>query len=173
VAAGECPAVGFSAEKKRLPVAVAPGLPEWALAPFQILLFRIRGVDLAVRLKELDSILRWNGESTAIPGQPGWQRGLFLHQRGVVSLVDLSGLIMPERSMPDADALPAYLLLVGGARRGVLCDSIQRPRLVCADDVRWHLSREKRPWSYGIMAENLAMLLDVNALMRMLGTNCA
>jgi chemotaxis signal transduction protein len=167
------PVGGIRAEESRVHLAITPAIPDWALKPFQILLFRIRGMNLAVRLNELDSIARWNGQTTPIPGQPRWQRGLFLHQQRKVSLVDLSGLIMPERSAPETVSLATCLLLVDGARRGLLCDSIQRPGLVRADDIRWSRNRKNRPWAYGIITENLAVLLDVNALLRILGTKDA
>ncbi|MCP5409356.1 MAG: chemotaxis protein CheW [Chromatiaceae bacterium] len=135
-------------------------------------MIRVHGVNLAVPLDRLDTIARWNGESTPIPGQPRWQIGLFLHERKKVSLVNLSRLIMPERQMTDSPP-PGYLLLIGGARWGVVCDSIQRPRLLRAEEVRWSRNRQIRPWSHGIVVESLSVLLNIDALLAAIGTNNA
>ena len=153
--------------------AVSPGIPDWAAEPFQVLMFRLHGVNLGVPLHYLDSIARWNGRSTSIPGQSWWQIGLFLHNRKLISLIDLSRLIMPERITSSTKTAAGYLLLVGGARWGLTCDSIQRPKLVRAGDVRWSRNRQTRRWSHGIMIENLSVLLNVDALLEIVGTNDA
>jgi len=164
-----CTADEFIAEQDPLAAVASSGIPGWAEAPFQILMFRVCGVNLAVPLNELDGIARWNGKSTPIPGQPDWQIGLFLHEQKKISLVDLTSLIMPERAATENEETARYLLLVGGARWGLLCNSIQRPGLVRADNIRWSRNREKRPWSYGIIIENLTVLLNIDALLMMLG----
>lgn len=157
----------------RWPVdAVASGIPGWAVDPFQVLFIRAHGVDLALPLHQLDTIVRWNGAATSIPGQPRWQIGLMLHKQRKVSLVDLSTLIMPERQVAETPP-GGYLLLVGGARWGLACDSIQRPRLLRAGDVRWRRNREIRPWSHGVIVEDLTVLLNIEALLMVLGTNDA
>lgn len=160
-------------EQESTPATTAlSGIPDWAVNPFQVLMIRVHGVNLAVPLDRLDTIARWNGESTPIPGQPRWQIGLFLHERKKVSLVNLSRLIMPERQMTDSPP-PGYLLLIGGARWGVVCDSIQRPRLLRAEEVRWSRNRQIRPWSHGIVVESLSVLLNIDALLAAIGTNNA
>jgi len=169
---GERTAEGFREEQNRQAAAAPSGMPGWAVDPFQVLIIRAHGFDLAVPLHQLDSIVRWNGHSTWIPGQPRWQRGLFLYKQSKVRLVDLSRLIMPDRQLSDAPS-SGYLLLIGGARWGLTCDSIHRPRLLRAEEVRWSRNRKIRPWSHGIMVENLSVLLNVDALLAELGMNDA
>jgi chemotaxis signal transduction protein len=173
LSAGKRAAARTGLERGPVDGATGSEIPAWATEPFQILIFRVHGVVLSVPLQKLDSISRWNGQSTSIPGQPDWQRGLYLLGNKRVSLVDLSRLIMPERDATATAVLPGYLLLVGGARWGLLCDTIQRPRLVRATDVRWRRRGKHRPWSHGIVVENLSVLLHVDALLTMLGTDCA
>ena len=150
------------------PTAEPPG---WAAESFQILPFRAAGVDLAVRLTDLASIARWTGAARVIPGQPLWQRGLYLHHAEVVSVVDLSTLIRLP-SIP-VTAAACYLLLIGGGAWGLPCDCLQRPRWVHADQVRWRAGGTARPWSYGILIEELTLLLNVDALLQMFGTKDA
>lgn len=168
-----CAAGRFDAAENREAVAVSPEIPDWAADPFQVLMIRVRGVDLAVPLHDLDSIVRWNGQATSIPGQPGWQRGLYLHKEKRVSLVNLTRLIMPERELAGSAVLSGYLLLVGSSRWGLICDTIQRPRLLQAADVRWSRNRQFRSWSHGIIIGNLCVLLNINALLGIMGTNDA
>ena len=170
---GECAEGRFTASERREAVAVSPEIPEWAEAPFQVLMIRVRGVNLGVPLHYLDSIVRWNGQATSIPGQPGWQPGLYLHKAQSVALVNLARLIMPERDLASGAASSGYLLLVGHSRWGLICDAIQRPRLLRAADVRWCRSRQFRSWSHGIIIGDLCVLLNINALLELMGTNDA
>ena len=49
-------------EQESTPVTTAlSGIPDWAVNPFQVLMIRVHGVNLAVPLDRLDTIARWNG----------------------------------------------------------------------------------------------------------------
>ena len=139
--------------------------------PIQVLRFKLRGVELAIPLSSLDSILRWDRQASVLPGQPCWQRGVKLQQNRLIRLVDLAALIMPERLEPEyaqADG-ERYLLIVGGARFGLICDQIMRPQLLNAEDVRWSGRYRYRPWAKAVLKRELAVLLDVDALLREMG----
>lgn len=151
--AGDPGVVSKSDEERPVIVAESPQIPDWAESRFQVLLFSLRGITLGVPLNALDSIVRWNGRSTRLPGQPRWQLGLFLHEGRKIRLVDLASLIMPER-MSQVSSGSGYLLLVGGARWGLICDHIQRPIEVCASDISWRRQRQIRPWCFGVIVES-------------------
>jgi chemotaxis signal transduction protein len=160
---------GYGVEQRSVNAAESPNIPDWAGSRFQVLMFSLRGITLGVPLQAIDSIVRWNGRSTPIPGQPGWQVGLFLHEGRKIALVDLSSLIMPER-MTQAAGGTGYLLLVGGSRWGLICDYIQRPIELCAGDISWRRNRQIKPWCFGVIVQKLSVLLDVDAVIRKLGT---
>ena len=132
---------------------------------------QIRDVELAVPLSALDTIVRWDRRTTRLPGQPSWQRGVTAHRGRPLRLVDLAGVIMPERASATVDEpdTQAYLMVVGGARCGLICDRIKRPQMVATEDVRWSGRYRYRPWARGVLKKELAVLLDVDALLRILG----
>ncbi len=146
-------------------------IPDWAQEPFQCLLFRVRGMTLAVPLMELLSIAEWTERPTTIPGQPDWHQGVLVHREEQVVVVDTAQLIMPERlGRADAEQIGSrHILIVGDGRWGLACDSIQRPVSLEADQVKWRIGARDRPWMIGTVVDKLCALLDVGVLVRMLG----
>jgi purine-binding chemotaxis protein CheW len=153
------------------PVEPATARPSEDTRPFQVLRFKLRGIELAIPLSALDSIVRWDRRTTVLPGQPHWQRGVALHQEHLVRLVDLAVVIMPERTTPGFSEVDSerYLLIVGGGRFGLICDRIMRPQMLSAEDVRWSGRYRYRPWAKGVLKKELSVLLDVDALLREMG----
>ena len=145
------------------------GVPDWANGTFQCLLFRLRGMRLALPLSALDSILKWDGRATRIPGQPSWHRGVILYRGNRLVVVDTARLIMPERLPPATAAVPrnGHLLIVGDGRWGLACDSLQRPVSLRADAVHWRRGGGRAPWVAGTIRERLCALLDMEQLLRL------
>lgn len=146
-------------------------IPDWANEPFQCLLFKLRGITMAIPLKGLNSIAEWTQDVTVLPGQPDWYMGLILHRDSRVIVVDTAKLIMPERlhSASDERARGSHILIVGDGRWGLACDSLQSPETLEAGDVRWRTGIGIRPWMAGTLVDKLCVLLDTDALLQMIG----
>ncbi|MCG8426852.1 MAG: chemotaxis protein CheW [Chromatiales bacterium] len=142
-------------------------VPEWAVHPFQSLLFKVRGMTLAVPLSELNSIAEWEGEVTPIPGQPDWHLGIYLHRDEQVIVVDTAQLVMPDRLSKVDGKRPhgSHILIIGGGQWGLACDSLQRPVTLTKEDIRWSRDNNLRPWMAGTIIEKLCILLNVDALL--------
>ena len=143
--------------------------PEWAEEPFQCLLFKVRGMTLAVPLSELSGIVKWEKEISAIPGQPGWHLGVYIHRDERVVVVDTAKLIMPDR-IPSAGVereKGTHLLLIGEGKWGLACDTLAKPVKLSKEDIRWSQNNTLRPWMAGTVIDKLCILLDVNALFNM------
>jgi purine-binding chemotaxis protein CheW len=152
-------------------VQAAPIIPDWAQEPFQCLLFKVRGMTLAVPLVALNSIAEWNQDLKEIPGQPDWYMGIILHREDRVVVVDTAQLIMPDRlGKASADRQPgSHILIIGDGRWGLACDSLQRPVTLNRESVRWRTGEGVRPWMAGTVIDKLSVLLDVDALLKMIG----
>ncbi|MFC1684915.1 chemotaxis protein CheW [Pseudomonadota bacterium] len=147
-----------------------PELPDWGQAPFQCLLFKARGLTLAVPLVVLNSIAEWKegDELLNLPGQPDWHLGVLKHRGQQVTIMDTTRLIMPERvRMAEGDDLetPSHILIVGNGRWGLQCEKLLKPIMIQPDQVRWCQQKDKPSWMAGTLPDQLCILLDVNALL--------
>lgn len=133
--------------------------------PFQCLLFRTLGSEFAVPLASLSGILHWDGQSTKLPGQPVWHRGVIPYREGKLGLVDLDVLLGVR---PLEDEPKTYILSFADGRFGVLCKELLPPKTLYKDDVKWREDRSDRPWSLGTLREQLCPLLDLEEIEAML-----
>lgn len=144
-------------------------IPDWGKQPFQSLLFTVRGMTLAVPLAALNSIAEWKQDLTLIPGQPDWCMGILQHRGDRVVVIDTAQLIMPERMAKAADGrMPgSHILIMSGGRFGLACDKLKHPVMLDADSVRWRRGEGCRPWMAGTIIDKLSVLLDVDAVLKL------
>ncbi len=146
-------------------------VPEWANEPFQTLFFKVRGMTLGIPLVALDSIAEWSSELTSLPGQQEWNLGVLVHRDQRVVVVDTAQLIAPERLSAAAgeSRQGSHVLMVGNGKWGLACDSIQNPQILGKESVRWRRGAGLQPWMAGTVIDRLCILLDVDALLGMIG----
>ncbi len=147
--------------------AVAAPVPT---APFQSLLFQIAGLTVAVPLVELNGILRYPERLAAVPGLPSWGLGVIRHRDQNLVVVDSIGLFVPEnlREASRSRSKPRYLIVLGGGRFGLACDSVDQVVSIKPDEVHWRGERGRRPWLAGTVKDRLCALLEVPSLVRLL-----
>jgi purine-binding chemotaxis protein CheW len=143
----------------------SPRQPDFTQEPFQCLLFSTSGMDFAIPLVTLHSIVKLTQSPAALPGQPPWHRGVLLHRQARVGLVDLGQLLGKSASA----GVSPFVVILGEGRFGLLCDQIYRPQAIAPDQVKWRRQRVDRPWMLGTLREQLCPLIDTQALLRMLG----
>ncbi|MEN8177573.1 MAG: chemotaxis protein CheW [Pseudomonadota bacterium] len=146
-------------------------IPGWAKAPFQVLMFEVCGVTLAVPLISLTGILKLSGSLCQLPGQPVWHIGVLTNRSQKIVAVDTARLIMPERIDPERaqQAIPgSHLLLIGEGDFGLLIDKIKTTVKMDKGDVRWRHDPGQRSWLAGIIIGQLSVLLNVDALLVMI-----
>lgn len=133
--------------------------------PFQCLLFHTLGSEFAVPLAALSGILRWDGQSTRLPGQPGWHRGVIPYRDGKMGLVDLD-VLLGVRVLEDVPK--TYILSFAEGRFGLLCRELLPPKTLTKEDIKWRKERGDRAWSLGTLREQLCPLIDLDEVEAML-----
>jgi purine-binding chemotaxis protein CheW len=73
------------------------GLPQWAQSRFDVLLFKVSGLTLAVPLISLGQIQPLTDELTPLFGQADWFMGLQPTPAGKIRTVNTAKFVMPER----------------------------------------------------------------------------
>ncbi|ROQ22563.1 chemotaxis protein CheW [Gallaecimonas pentaromativorans] len=135
---------------------------------FQVLLFDVAGLELAVPLDKLGGIHQI-GEVSPLFGKPDWFKGLMLHRDQKMRVVDTARWVMPDKTKNQENAENyRYLVMLGDSPWGLACYSLVRTERIDSSSVRWRQGGSKRPWLAGMVKERMCALLDVDALLGML-----
>jgi purine-binding chemotaxis protein CheW len=137
------------------------GLPQWAQARFDVLLFKVSGLLLAVPLISLGQIQPITDELTPLFGQADWFMGLQPTNQGKIRTVNTAKFVMPERYDENFVKNAKYVVSINGVPWGLAVDSVNQPITLLPEDVKWRTDRSKRPWLAGTVKEHMCALLDI------------
>lgn len=144
------------------------GRPQWAQSRFDVLLFKVSGLTLAVPLISLGQIQPITEELTPLFGQADWFMGLQPTPAGKIRTVNTAKFVMPERYDPNFLQTAKYVVSINGVPWGLAVDSVNQPITLMPDDVKWRGDRSKRPWLAGTVKEHMCALLDIPRIGQML-----
>jgi len=144
------------------------GLPQWAQSRFDVLLFKVSGLTLAVPLISLGQIQPITDELTPLFGQADWFMGLQPTPQGKIRTVNTAKFVMPERYDESFVENAKYVVSINGVPWGLAVDSVNQPISLQPDDVKWRSDRSKRPWLAGTVKEHMCALLDIPMIGQML-----
>lgn len=144
------------------------GRPQWAQERFEVLLFSVAGLTLAVPLIALGQIQPLTEDLTPLFGQADWFMGLQPSPSGEIRTVNTALFVMPERYDPAFEKSAQYVVSLSGVPWGLAVDSVNQPIVLEADDVKWRSERTKRPWLAGTVKGHMCALLDIPQMAQML-----
>lgn len=148
-------------------------LPAWATEHFQVLLFKVAGLQLAVPLVELNGVIHWDdGAVTEMPNHQSWFLGLRDHLEHRVKLIDIAAVVLP----PDRYATlgPANgqrlgkVVLIDDYAWGLACEDVAEVVTLSPDDVKWRQGGGGRPWLAGTVVNHMCALLNSQAFAEVL-----
>lgn len=137
------------------------GLPAWAQKRFDVLLFKVSGLTLAVPLIALGQIQPLTDDLTPLFGQADWFMGLLPTPTGKVRTVNTAKFVMPERYDENFVRTAQYVISIDGVPWGLAVDSVNQPISLNPEDVKWRSERSRRPWLAGTVKEHMCALLDI------------
>jgi len=146
------------------PEPVEPALPAWAREPFQALNFEAAGARFSLPLLDMKSIVPLSGSLTQLPGSPGWHLGVLSVRGENVTVVDLSWLLRGQ----STEVKGAYVLLLGGGRWGLACQSLGNAFRVEPNDVRWRRGSAGPRYLQGVLRESMTPLLSSREILERL-----
>lgn len=144
------------------------GLPQWAQSRFDVLLFKVSGLTLAVPLISLGQIQPITDELAPLFGQADWFMGFQPTPQGKIRTVNTAKFVMPERYDEDFVKNAKYVVSINGVPWGLAVDSVNQPISLMPDEVKWRSDRSKRPWLAGTVKEHMCALLDIPMIGQML-----
>lgn len=148
------------------------GVPEWAETRFQCLMFNVAGLNLAVPLVKLNSVIPWDENITQTPNQTEWYLGLVQHLQNQIKVIDTALLVMPENRhknlVDSASGRLSHILLVDDYKWGLACSSIGDVIWLNQDEVKWRKNKSSRAWLSGTSLEHLCAIMDTEVFAQML-----
>jgi len=148
------------------------GVPDWAETRFQCLLFKVSGLNLAVPLVKLNSVIPWDENITQTPNQTEWYLGLVQHLQNQIKVIDTALLVMPENRHKDLEddvtGRLSHILLVDDYKWGLACSSIGDVIWLNQDEVKWRKNKTSRAWLSGTSLEHLCAIMDTEVFAQML-----
>lgn len=144
------------------------GRPQWAQSRFDVLLFKVSGLTLAVPLISLGQIQPITDELAPLFGQADWFMGFQPTPQGKIRTVNTAKFVMPERYDENFVKNAKYVVSINGVPWGLAVDSVNQPISLMPDEVKWRSDRSKRPWLAGTVKEHMCALLDIPMIGQML-----
>lgn len=144
------------------------GRPVWAQERFECLLFKVKGLTLAVPLVELGGIIKIDREPTPLFGQPDWFLGMIRANDMNVCMVDTAQWVLPPALIAKHPEVYKLIIRIHDSVWGLACNEVDRSISLEPDQVRWRTSLGKRPWLAGTVIDHMCALIDVAAFDRLL-----
>lgn len=144
------------------------GRPMWAQETFDVLLFEVSGLSLAVPLVALGQILTMDDKLTVLSGQSEWFMGILPSHAGDIRTVNTSLFVMPERHKEGFENDVKYVVTIDGLPWGLAVDSVNQPITLNPEDVKWREQRSKRPWLAGTVKSHMCALIDIPQMAHLL-----
>lgn len=144
------------------------GRPQWAQTRFDVLLFDVGGLTLAVPLVALGQIQPLGDDLTPLFGQSDWFMGLLNSPMGKIKTINTALFVMPEKYSDSFLTTAKYVISIDGLSWGLAVDSVNQPVSLEPDEVRWRGERSKRPWLAGTVKSAMCALIDIPQMAKLL-----
>lgn len=150
-------------------------VPEWGQQKFQVMLFKVSGLSLAVPLTELNGVQEWHEEViTPMPGHASWYLGLVNYRDRQVPVIDTARFVMPQDRQDmvtdDVNERLHRIVYIGDESWGLACDEVAEVITIEPEQVRWRSNRTSRRWLAGTVIEQMCALIDPPIFAEMLAT---
>ncbi len=142
--------------------------------PFQVMLFKVAGLSLAVRLIELNGVVEWDeSKITEMPGHSDFYLGLLQYLGKSIPVIDTAKLVFPADKLVALSADKPYervkrIVLIDDSKWGLACDEIDEVIELASEAVKWRQDRSKRKWMAGTVIEHMCALIDAAGFAEML-----
>jgi purine-binding chemotaxis protein CheW len=148
-----------------------PKAPGWAQEAFDILLFDVCGLKLAVPMESLGKIIKVERETNQLIGRPDWFIGAYNESDEHLYVVDTAKYIMPEKGYDlEAEGF-AYLIQLQRSKWTLACKQVYTTVRIEPDQVKWRSSNGKRQWLSGTVIEHMCALIHVDKLIEILNAD--
>jgi len=135
---------------------------------FQVMLFKVAGLTLAVPLDGLNGVVEWKDDLAEMPGHADFYLGILQHLGQRIPVVEMASLVFPAEKLKSLN-VPAprdritRIVLIDEGRWGLAVDSVEEVITLQQDQVRWRSERTQRKWLLGTVIDHMCALIDPQA----------
>ncbi len=148
--------------------------PNWAQPSFQVILFNVGNLTLALPLNDLNSIVVWDKKYlNEMPGSEKWYLGLLQHHGKNVPVIDTLQHVIPAERIDSFIKKRGdfkNIIIFNNQSWGLACEEIIGIKTLAAEEVKWRSTRTTRRWLMGTVKEQMCALLDSEEFASMLTT---
>lgn len=153
-----------------------PEQEKWANKPFQVLLFSVAGLKLAIPLVELSGVVEWTDKVTEMPGHADFYMGILQHLEHKIPIIDTAKMVFPVNKQAElvgdkSRQRVKHIVLIGDHQWGLACDKIGEVITLESKGVRWRSADNSRTWLAGTVIEHMCALLNAEGFAAMLKGN--
>lgn len=145
-----------------------PLAPEWAQEAFEVLLFDVCGLKLAVPMEALGKIIKVEHETNQLIGRPDWFIGAYIDHEQHLYVVDTAKYIMPEKGFDLAEGGFDYVIQLQRSKWSLACKKVHSTVRLQPDQVKWRSQQGKRQWLSGTVVDHMCALIHVDSLITLL-----
>ena len=145
-----------------------PDAPPWAQTSFDILLFDVCGLKLAVSMETLGRIIKVEHDTSQIIGKPPWFIGAYHESDQHLYVVDTAKFIMPEKGFDLARDGFDYLIQLQRSDWTLACKEVYKTVRISPEQVKWRSQKGKRQWLAGTVIEHMCALVHVDTIIELL-----
>lgn len=145
-----------------------PNAPEWAQEAFDVLLFDVCGLKLAVPMESLGRIIKVEHETNHLIGRPDWFIGAYSEAEQRLFVVDTAKYIMPEKGFNLEEEGFDHIVQLQRTQWTLACKNVHTTVRLEPDQVKWRSAQGKRKWLAGTVVEHMCGLLHVDSLVELL-----
>lgn len=145
-----------------------PMAPAWAQQSFDVLLFDVCGLKLAVPMESLGKIIKVEHETSQLIGRPDWFIGAYTEHEQHLYVVDTARYIMPEKGFDLANDGFEYVIQLQRSKWTLACKKVHSTVRLQPDQVKWRSQLGKRKWLSGTVVDHMCALIHVDSLIELL-----
>lgn len=140
---------------------------DWRQHPFQVLVFDVQGLKLALPLHELNGISQLQTITvTPPPNSSGMLLGSFQHKKSTIQIINTAKTILPEHLWPQADT-SQYIINID-RHWSLACDDVITITSVQPEQISWRQNTGSRPWLAGTVMAKKYSIIHVEHLIQLL-----
>lgn len=145
-----------------------PKAPLWAQQAFDVLLFDVCGLKLAVPMESLGKIIKVDHETNHLIGRPKWFMGAYNENEQNLYVVDTAQYIMPEKGFDLSRDGYEYIIQLQRSQWTLACKKVHNTVRLEPDQVKWRSQQGKRQWLSGTVIDHMCALIHVDSLIDLL-----
>ncbi len=135
---------------------------------FQVMLFKVAGLTLAVPLEGLNGVVEWKDDLAEMPGHAEFYLGILQHMGQRIPVVETASLVFPpdklkSLAVPEPRDRITRIVLIDEGRWGLAVDAVEEVITLEREKVRWRSERTQRKWLLGTVIEHMCALIDPHA----------